>query len=103
RCAVSDGRSRCGNWPTWSKRRFLTARSAAAALAGTRLPGLVARTERRPTWWPQRRCAVMPTVLEHALHGRLPRLTTQAMAMLYGVTALGAVYRHGISASPPWA
>jgi uncharacterized protein YndB with AHSA1/START domain len=30
RCATSDGRSRCGNWPTWSKRRFPTARSAAA-------------------------------------------------------------------------
>ena len=30
RCAISDGRSRCGNWPTSSKRRFPTARSAAA-------------------------------------------------------------------------
>ena len=30
RCATSDGRSRCGNLPTWSKRRCPTARSAAA-------------------------------------------------------------------------
>ena len=34
---------------------------------------------------------MMPTVWEHALHGCLKRLTTQAMAMLYSVTALGDV------------
>jgi uncharacterized protein YndB with AHSA1/START domain len=28
--ATSDGRSRCGNWPTWSKRRCTMARNAAA-------------------------------------------------------------------------